>query len=220
MSVTSSIFDNSRALLTLLQNLERLKHSFLVCDLFLKFRQKEASFTIFRAADAKFSAFRGSEDLPLARRRALADLAMRPQSGALDVAAADRPELQWQAERTRFAFGCLLTGRRSVGERGAAPARRLVERCQVRTGAAGAGRTLRPDGPPAWHRRCAERRARRALHGPGLDYGVYSVTAVKHKSEQRDLNSKNFFPRLLFAENGLRFTELQPRQHPQIYFTM
>ena len=219
MSVTSSIFDNSRALLTLLQNLERLKHSFLVCDLF-EVSAKGGFVHDFQSSDAKFSAFRGSEDLPLARRRALADLAMRPQSGALDVAAADRPELQWQAERTRFAFGCLLTGRRSVGERGAAPARRLVERCQVRTGAAGAGRTLRPDGPPAWHRRCAERRARRALHGPGLDYGVYSVTAVKHKSEQRDLNSKNFFPRLLFAENGLRFTELQPRQHPQIYFTM
>jgi hypothetical protein len=34
MSVTSSIFDNSRSLVTLLQNLERLKHSFMVCDLF------------------------------------------------------------------------------------------------------------------------------------------------------------------------------------------
>ena len=79
---------------------------------------------------------------------------------------------------------------------------------------------LRLDGPPAWHRRCAERRAGRALYGPGLVYGGSSVTAVKHNSEQRDLSSKNYEPRLLFAENSLRFAELQPRQHPQIYFTM
>ena len=76
---------------------------------------------------------------------------------------------------------------------------------------------LRLDGPPAWHRRCAERRAGRALYGPGLVYPGSSVTAVKHNSEQRDLSSKNYEPRLLFAENGLRFAELQPRQHPQIY---
>ena len=64
---------------------------------------------------------------------------------------------------------------------------------------------LRLDGPPAWHRRCAERRAGRALYGPGLVYPGSSVTAVKHNSEQRDLSSKNYEPRLLFAENGLRF---------------
>ena len=77
---------------------------------------------------------------------------------------------------------------------------------------------LRLDGPLAWHRRCAERRAGRALYGPGLVYGGSSVTAVKHKSEQRDLSSKNCFPRLIFAENCLRLSEQQPRQQRQIYF--
>ena len=79
---------------------------------------------------------------------------------------------------------------------------------------------LRLDGPPAWHRRCAERRAGRALYGPGLDYGGSSVTAVKHKSEQRDLSSKNCFPRLILAENCLRLSEQQPHQQPQIYIWM
>jgi len=76
---------------------------------------------------------------------------------------------------------------------------------------------LRLDGPPAWHRRCAERRAGRALYGPGLVYGGSSVTAVKHKSEQRDLSSKNYEPRLRAAENSARFTEQQPLQQQLSY---
>jgi hypothetical protein len=116
MSVTSSIFDNSRALVTLLQNLERLKHSFMVCDLF-EVSAKGGYVHDFQISDVKLVLYGGTEDLHLARRRALADFAIGPQNGALDEAAADRPELQWQAERTRSAFGCLLTGRRSAGER-------------------------------------------------------------------------------------------------------
>ena len=66
---------------------------------------------------------------------------------------------------------------------------------------------LRQDGPPVWHRRCAERRAGRALYGPGLDYGGYSVTAVKHKSEHRDKNNKNTHGQLQLAENKLQLSE-------------
>jgi hypothetical protein len=60
MSVTSYIFDNSRALVTLLQNLERLKHSFMVCDLF-EVSAKGGYVHDFQSSDAKLSAFLGSE---------------------------------------------------------------------------------------------------------------------------------------------------------------
>ena len=120
MSATSSIFDNSRLLVTLLQNLERLKHSFMVCNLF-EVSAIRSFFSIFRIVvddcDVYSMNFLGSEDQPLAWRRALADYAIGPQRGALDVAAADRPELPWQAKRSRSASSWLLTGRRSAGER-------------------------------------------------------------------------------------------------------
>ena len=67
---------------------------------------------------------------------------------------------------------------------------------------------LRLDGPPAWHRHCAERRAGRALHGPGLVYGGYSVAAVKRKNGRRDKNNKNRHGQLQLAENKLQLSDL------------
>ena len=74
---------------------------------------------------------------------------------------------------------------------------------------------LRLDGPPAWHRRCAERRAGRALYGPGLVYGGSSVTAVKHKSERRDKKNKNTHGQLQLAENTLQLSEQPQEEKPR-----